>query len=212
MKIQNPTLAFFLFLSVWLASCANQEGQPAAGERKIASLTFRNRTPKYVEDRRISRLISSQPGTIYDEKKIDQDIRVLYESGLVDDVSFSVNRDGHTVHLIAVVSTRRGFGPVLFRGNTKYPDRVLWKQISRSYTDRISRAVDRQLDPVTDKPIVYKDERLVSDLLPAVCVELENFYKRQGFKNVSVRAESWKGGQPTIDDFNFSIDENTSER
>ncbi|MES2439154.1 MAG: POTRA domain-containing protein [Verrucomicrobiota bacterium] len=213
MKIQKLTLALFLFLSVWLASCANQERHPADRERKITRLSLRNTTPKYVEDRRILALISSQPGTIYDEKKVDQDSRALYESGLVDDVKFSAKFEGQSVHLIATVVTRRGFGPVLFRlnANTKYSEITLWKQISRSHADRILRAVDRQLDPVTEKPIVYKDESLVSDLLPAVCIELENFYKRQGFKNARVRAESWNGGSPTIDDFHFTIEENAPE-
>ena len=211
MKIPNLALAPFLFLSVWPPSCSNQERLPAAGERKITSLSIRNATPKYVEDRRISHLISSQPGTIYDEKKIDDDIRTLWESGLVEDVKFSVKSDGDGLHLVAEVSTRRGLGPVILTGNTRYSDQMLWKQISRTYADRISRAVDRQLDPITEKPIIHNDKDLVSDVLPAVCKELKEFYRREGFNEVRIRVESWKGGPPTARDFVFRIDENAAK-
>ena len=115
------------------------------------------------------------------------------------------------MHLIASVSTRRGFGPVLIRGNTAFTDRTLWDQVGQPLAKRISLARVVVIDRVTDKPIVHKDERLI-DELPAACDRLERFYRSKGFHLARVRAESWKGGPPTAEDFVISIDEHPGEK
>ena len=188
-----------------MSSCANHEIASAPSQQTITSLSIRYATPKYVEGRRLSALISSQAGTTYSEEKLDADIRKLYESGFVDDVRFSLKKEQNALHLIATIYTRPGFGSVLFRGNTSFPDYTLFKQLSRSVAARIQKAITREFDPVTDKRIIYKDEHLISEVLPVACNELERFYRGRGIRDAKVLAKSWNGGKPTHDDFGFVI-------
>ncbi|MBN8459457.1 MAG: hypothetical protein J0M04_16640 [Verrucomicrobia bacterium] len=212
MKIPKMCLAQWSFLLIFLSSCAGQREHPAVKGQTIASLCIRHTTPKLVQDRRLSPLISSKPGSPYSEAKIDDDIKSLWESGLVEDAEFAVKSDGSFVHLVASVSTRRPLGPVLLRGNKAFSDLTLWKQISKPLADRIIRAVTVVYDLATDEPIVHKDERLVGEVLPAVCDELESFYRSKGFQAASVRAEAWNGGPPIINDFGFVIDEHGGKK
>ena len=210
MKNRNITLLLWLVLFIWLASCTALR-HPTPKGRTITSLSIRHTTPKLVQDLRISQLISSQPGSIYSEEKLYDDIKSLYESGLIEGGRFSVQTDTNSVHLVASVSTRRGSGPVLLIGNSAFSDLTLWKQISEPLAKRINRAVTVVYDPVTDEPIAYRDKRLVEEVLPAVCAELERFYRSKGFRDVSVRTESWKGGSASATDFVFVIDEHFRE-
>jgi outer membrane protein assembly factor BamA len=211
MKHPNLLLALWCILLVLLSACNEKRDLPKAKNQTIASFSIRHTTPKLVRDSRLSPLISSQPGTIYSEDKIDNDIKSLWDSGLVEDVKFLMTSSGDSVDLIASISTRRGFGPVLLRGNTSFSDQMLWKQVSEPLAARISQAVTVVFDPLTDEPIVHSDRLLVGEVLPAVCRELEQFYRREGFQDAKVRTESWNGESPTADDFVFVIDERSGE-
>lgn len=210
-KAATIALTLGLFLSIWLTSCVSRVDNKPADGRKISNLTILHTTPQYVDDCRISALIRSQPGTVFDENRMDDDIKALWESGLVDDAGFLVKPDGNSVRLTAKISTRRGSGPGLFRGNRSFSDQTLWKQIRRSHADRIEWAVDRPLDPATQRPVVHTDGELVREVLPAVSVTLLDFYRRNGFVRASVRVEAWRGGPPTASDFVFIIDEGDAQ-
>ena len=207
MKKQRVILALWLTLSAWISSCSDHDEHSAPQHQTIRSLTIRHTTPKYVQDSNLLALISSQPKSVYSEEKIDDDIRSLYESGVVNDVEFSVKKDGHSVHVIASVSTRRGLGPVLLRGNTAFSNAALWKQVSEPLTKRIFDSVTIIYDLVTDERIAHKDKGLVGEVFPSVCSELQRFYQIKGFHDVRVRVESWNGGQATATDFVFVVDE-----
>ena len=212
MKNHHLGLASWFILSICLWSCAQEREHSAASEKTIASLSIRHATPKLVQDRRLLQLISSQPRSLYSQEKIDNDIKSLWESGLVEDAAFEVKSDESLIHLVASVSTNKPFGPVLLRGNKSFSTRVLWKQISKPFTDRMIQAVTVVYDLRTDEPVVHKDERLLVDVLPAVSEELQNFYRSKGFQDVRVRAVAWNGGPPTINDFGFVIDEHTDKK
>ena len=208
-KMRNPiaSLALWFVLPILLSSCAELRDTSTDQGKTIASLSIRHTTPKLIQDRRLSHLITSQPGTPYSAKKIDDDIKRLWESGLVEDAAFAVKPDGRFVHLVASVSTSRPPGPVLFRNNKAFSDLTLWKQIGKPFGDRIEKAVTVEYDQVTDEPIVRKDKRLLGEVLPTVCQELERFYGSKGFPDARVRVEARNGGPPSSDDFVFVIDE-----
>jgi len=211
MKTRKAAATLWIVIGVSLSACDNRNDPPAFDGFTITSLTIRHMTPKLVQDRQLSRFISSQPGTIYSGEKINEDIKTVFESGLVDDLSFSVEPGGDSLRVIASVSTRRGFGPVWLVGNTEFSDLILWKQISAPLAERLSRAMTVVYDLETDEPIIHRDEGLVEEVLPAVCVELENFYRSKGFYDVKVSARAWKGGSPTASDFVFGVEENSGD-
>lgn len=208
---RNPVLTLWIILSLWLTSCIDREETPAAEDKTIASLLIRHTTPKLVKDSRLSHLISSQPGTIYNEGRLDNDIRILLESRCVEDVKFIAEPDGDSVHLVASVSTTSGFGPTLFVGNSTFSDARLWNQISAPLATRVSQATTVVYDLETDDPIVHRDDRLVDYVLPTVCDELERFYRSQGFPNATVRIKYWDSGTKNADDFDFVVDENSGD-
>lgn len=212
MKTRKVAATFWIVIGAFLSACGDRKDPPAAEGRTITSLTIRHTTPKLVQDRQLLRFIRSQPGTTCSDKKIDEDVKTVFESGLVDDVSFSVKPGGDSVQVIATVSTRRGGGPGFsVVGNTKFSEQMLWMQISQPHAIRMSRAMTVVYDLETDEPIIYRDEGLVSEVLPAVCDELENFYRSAGFPNVKVRTRSRNTEVPTESDFLFVIEENAGE-
>lgn len=201
-------LALCVFLAI---SCSKREQAPQFEGKRIETLIIRHSTPKYAQDSRILALIRSRPGETYSAEKIDDDIRRVWESGWVDDITFSVEPEGERLHLIATVSTRPGFGPMLFTGNSAFSAPHLFRQVSESSAARISRAGKVRYDLETDEPIPYNDEKLMEEVLPLVCSEVENFYRSNGFPDATVTAKSLHGGSPLNDDFVFVIVEGERE-
>lgn len=199
-----------LVLCMELASCKKPAQAPAFEGKTISKLTFRHTTPKYVQDIRLASVMSSKVGDKYSAEKLDDDIRILFESGIVDDVRFLAEHDGEKVDLIAEVSTRHPIGPGLHNhitGNKLFSDRMLFQQISDAHLSRLKKAVVPEYDKATDEEVIYEDSTLESEVLPGVCRELENFYAKQGHPETKVVARAWKGGAASIDDFIFVITE-----
>lgn len=201
--------AIALLLCVALASCEKPDQAPVFEGKTISKLTFRHSTPKYVQNTRLANVMSSKVADKYSAEKVDDDIRLLWESGLIEDARFLAERDGEKVHLIAEVSTRRGFGPPFCVGNTLFSDYRLSKQISEPLAGRIRRASVTEYDAATDEEVIYEDSTFESVVLPGVCRELEHFYAKQGHPGTKVAARAWKGGDASIDDFIFVITEPT---
>ena len=208
MKTQLFTILSWLILSLCLISCDDQKVQSSAPKRKIVSLQIIHNTPKLLPDREILALIRSQPRTIYSDEIADNDIRLMWESGKIEDAKFEIHPDGNNVLLKAHISTRPAMGPGLkIIGNTSFSDMKLWTQISKHSANRIAQIVNTIYDLKTDEPIVHKDDQLINEVLPAVSKELESFYKNQGFPNAKVSSRAWKGGPATNEAFCIVIDE-----
>lgn len=214
MKGASPTLrnAFALLFCVALVSCDKPDEAPAFEGKTISKLTFRHTTPKYVQDSRLRSLMSSKVGDAYSADKVDDDIRILWESGLVDDARFLAEPDGQKVHLIAEVATRLGFGPPLFVGNTLFSDQLLSKQISEPLAGRIRRALNTEYDMVTDQEIVSGVSKFESKVLLLACGELERFYASRGVPGTKVELRLNDGDSASIGDFVFVITEPAGRR
>ena len=56
--------------------------------KKISEVSIRYVGKKTVDEARLRNLMSTKAGSIYRSENLDNDIKTLYESGLVDNVKF----------------------------------------------------------------------------------------------------------------------------
>ncbi len=71
--------------------------------------------------------MATRAGQKYSASRLDDDVRSLYESGLVDDIRWFAEAVGGGVKLVAEVKTRAKIVAVGFMGNTKFNDKKLAK-------------------------------------------------------------------------------------
>lgn len=114
-------LAGFVLMA---SSVATSHAQSFEGE-KINSVTVRYIGPSTVDEARIRGYMSTRAGQTYNAARLDDDVRSLYESGLVDDIRFLAEAAGAGVNVIAEVKTRASVVSIGFVGNTKFSDRKL---------------------------------------------------------------------------------------
>ncbi len=95
-------------------------------QRTIVSITFRYGGPKTVDESRLRDHMSVRVGQKYNPEVLDKDAASLYESGLVNDVSFLGDPRGDaSLALIVEVVTRGQIVEIGFAGNTIFSDRKL---------------------------------------------------------------------------------------
>lgn len=108
--------------------------------RKITAVEIRYRGAKTVNEARLETHMSIAPGKEYSQTVLDEDIKTLYASGLVDDVQFFAEDQDGGVKVIAEVVTRpliRGLG---FDGNTKFTENKLVEETKVSVGEILSDA------------------------------------------------------------------------
>jgi len=93
--------------------------------KKISSLGVRYNGPRTVDEAKLRGHMSTKAGQLYSAARLDDDVRSLYESGLVDDVRFFAEAVGGGVKVVAEVKTRAKIIAVGFLGNTKFSDKKL---------------------------------------------------------------------------------------
>ncbi|MCH2062808.1 MAG: outer membrane protein assembly factor BamA [Roseibacillus sp.] len=95
-------------------------------QRTIVSITFRYGGPKTVDESRLRDHMSVRVGQKYNPEILDKDAASLYESGLVEDVSFLGDpRGDESLALIVEVVTRGQIVEIGFVGNAIFSDRKL---------------------------------------------------------------------------------------
>ena len=152
--------------------------------KNITALDIRYLGDETVNEERLRNIISSKPGTEYKAEKLDNDVRALFASGLVDDVRLLAEESGDGVRLIAEVATRMEYVAVGFVGNTVYDDQKLAKETKLS-----SRGI------LSDTNIL--DARR----------NLENYYHERGFPDTTVEHRIQPSAQPGKADLIFVINE-----
>jgi len=122
-------VSLVLALSLPLALQAQEEaaGGPSGLEgRTISSIVFKYGSPRTVPESRLRDHMSVRVGQKYNPEVLDKDAASLYESGLVDDVSFLGDlRGDDSLVLIVEVVTRGQIVEIGFVGNTIFSDRKL---------------------------------------------------------------------------------------
>ncbi len=152
--------------------------------KKISEVTIRYNGSKTVDEARLRNLMASKAGSTYRSESLDQDIKALYESGLVDDVRFLAEPNGDSVKLIAEVKTRDALGGVGFVGNTIFTDQKLAKESKMKAGGALS-----------DEQILEAQRNI------------EKYYQGYGYPDVTVTHRTQATGQAGLSDLIFVIDE-----
>jgi len=114
-------LAGFVLMT---ASVSTSHAQSFEG-KNINSVSVRYNGARTVDEGRIRGFMSARAGQAYSSARLDEDVRSLYESGLVDDIRFFAEAAGAGVNVIAEVKTRANIVSIGFVGNNKFSDRKL---------------------------------------------------------------------------------------
>jgi len=152
--------------------------------KKITGVDVTFSGPKTVDAARIRNFMSIREGQLYDSSKLDDDIRSLYESGLVDDVRFLAEQSDSGVRLIAEVATRPSLAGVGFVGNTVFSDRKLAKESGLEAGG-----------PLSDQKIISARRKI------------EEAYQSSGYPDVDVNYRSQESEQQGYADLVFVIEE-----
>ena len=177
--VQFATLASLALVAV----AGSLHAQDFEG-KTISELAIRFRGAKTVDEARLRNLMTSKSGTAYRAESLDNDIKSLYQSGLVDDVRFLAEPVGDSVRLLAEVSTRPALGGVAFVGNLAFTDQKLAKESKIKSGGSMS------------------DEQILEARR-----NIEKYYQQSGYPDVSVSHRLQPTSQEGLSDLVFVIDE-----
>ncbi len=166
-----------------LAATGAVQAQDFEG-KNISEVVIRYQGVKTVDEARIRNLMATRAGTTYQAERLDNDIKSLYESGLVDDVRFLAEPVGENVRLIAEVTTRPGLGGVGFVGNSVFTDQKLARESKLEAGG-----------PLSDAQILEARRNI------------EEYYRGYGYPDVIVSHRMQETGQEGLSDLIFVIDE-----
>ena len=152
--------------------------------KNISEVAIRYRGAKTVDEARLRNLMSTKAGTEYRAERLDNDIKSLFESGLVDDVRFLAEPVGAGVRVIADVLTRDQINGVGFVGNTIFSDQKLAKETKLKAGGTMS-----------DTEILEARRNL------------EKYYQGYGYPDVIISHRTQSTGQQGTSDLIFVIDE-----
>lgn len=154
--------------------------------KNITDVAIRYRGAKTVDEARIRNLMSTKAGTQYRAERLDNDIKTLFESGLIDDVRFFAEPVGPGVRVIADVLTRPAINGVGFVGATIFSEQKLAKETKLKSGGSMSD----------------------SEILEARR-NIEKYYQGYGYPDVMVTHRIQETGQAGLSDLIFVIDEGT---
>jgi len=152
--------------------------------KNISDVAIRFRGPKTVDEALLRNTMATKAGTEYRAERLDNDIKSLYESGLVDDVRFLAEPVGNGVRVIAEVTTRPQLGGVGFVGNGIFSDQKLAKESKLKAGGSLS------------------DEEILEARR-----NIEKYYNGYGYPDVTVTHRTQSTGQDGVSDLIFVIDE-----
>lgn len=122
--LSRITLAAMFFA----ASFSSQLNAQDFEGKTITEVSIRYRGAKTVDEAVLRNLMANKAGAQYRAERLDDDIKTLFESGLVDDVRFLAEPVGNGVRIIADVLTRPAINGVGFVGNDIFNDQKLAKE------------------------------------------------------------------------------------
>ena len=160
-------------------------GDPWSPEgRRISEIRFESVNDASIDGKQLLSRMQLAPNSAYSGSAVDESIRELFESGLVEDVRFAAERDGDCVRVVATVLQPKLPGPVLFVGNTAFSDFRLAQFLPCSVCN-----------PITIERLTEYAKRM------------EAFYRERGYSEAKVVVRSSEDGAPAVDDFVFRISE-----
>ncbi len=124
-KFSSVALALVASLTFEPDLCAQEELEG----KVISSISVKFAGPETVARQRILDNMSSKAGQPYSSEKVDDDIRNLVAKGLVEDVDIFVDTVSGPLKVIVSVETNTNIVGVGFRGNTKFDNQDLVKDL-----------------------------------------------------------------------------------
>lgn len=121
---RRVVLAALLFLGLAATSVKAQDIEG----KNVSQVEVRFAGVPSVDEARLRSYISTRSGEAYRSEKVDNDIKSLYESGLVDDVRVLAEPSGESLKVIYEVTTRGTVVAVGFVGNSVFSDQKLAKE------------------------------------------------------------------------------------
>ncbi len=152
--------------------------------KKVSVVEIRYRGTKTVNEARLRSHMAVAPGKAYSQTVLDDDIKTLYASGLVDDVQFFAENDAGGVKVIAEVVTRPLISGLGFDGNSTFSDGKLAKETQLGVGQVLSDAQ------------IIKARR-----------SIENLYEGFGYPDVSVTHRLQETNRAGYADLVFEIGE-----
>ncbi len=188
-KISLPGSSSFLgrialITCLFIAAFSGQIHAQDFEGKSISDVSIRYRGAKTVDEARLRNLMSTKAGSEYRAERLDNDIKTLFESGLVDDVRFLAEPVGDKVRVIADVLTRDQINGVGFVGNTIFSDQKLAKETKLKAGGTMS-----------DSQILEARRNL------------EKYYQGYGYPDVLISHRTQATGQQGASDLIFVIDE-----
>ena len=172
------------YSSLAILSMAGQLTAQDFEGKTVSQVEIRYRGSRTVDEARLRNLMSTKSGATYRAETLDNDVKSLYGSGLVDDVRFLAESAGDGVKVIAEVKTRDQVGGVGFVGNTVFSDQKLAKESKLKAGGTLS-----------DEAILEARRNI------------EKYYQGYGYPDISVSHRSQTTGQEGVSDLIFVIDE-----
>jgi len=152
--------------------------------KNISDVSIRYTGAKTVDEARLRNLMVTKSGSVYRAENLDNDIKTLFESGLIDNVKFLAEAAGENVRVIAEIQTRPAIHGVGFVGNTIFTDQKLAKETKLKSGGTMSDA----------------------EILEARR-NLEKYYQGYGYPDVLISHRTQSTGQNGLSDLIFVIDE-----
>jgi outer membrane protein insertion porin family len=175
---------FSLITSIILTSLSGVMLAQDYEGKKISEVSIRYVGSKTVDEARLRNLMVTKAGTVYRAENLDNDIKTLFESGLIDDLKFLAEAAGEGVRVIAQVQTRPAINGVGFVGNTIFSEQKLARETKLKSGGTMSDA----------------------EILEAR-QNLEKYYQGHGYPDVIISHRTQETGQQGLADLIFVIDE-----
>jgi outer membrane protein insertion porin family len=175
---------FLLLVVFGFGGCAAPVRVEDVEGKAVSKVTIRYVGPKTIEEARLRACMGTTAGSVYKADQVDNDIKSLYESGLVNDVRVLAEPKRRGLEVIFEVKTRGVIGPGPgFAGNTVFSDHRLAKQTG-----------------------VRAGQKIDAPTLLAASRRIEAYYEANGYRGtkVSVRTQTTEDSNL---DFIFIIEE-----
>jgi outer membrane protein insertion porin family len=191
MQVSGSFLLLLIVSLFGLSGCAAPPASDAPLEgAMISKVAFLYVGPRTIDENRLRTHIRTIAGSRYVNERVDEDIKALYESGLVNQVRVLAEPKRGGVEVVYEVTTRPRMGPSPFVGNTVFSDERLAKEAGL----RVGQKPDR------------------SNVL-AAARNVEAYYHANGYPRtqVSVKFEDGFGTNPNAF-LQFIIEEGAASR
>jgi len=131
---------FLLLVIFGLGSCAAPVRVEDLEGKTVSKVTIRQVGPTTTGDEvRLQKNVRTIAGSRYVSERVDEDVKALYESGLVNDVRVMAEPKRGGVEVIYEVTTRPRMGPSPIAGNTVFSDQRLAKESGLPVGQKVGR-------------------------------------------------------------------------